>query len=519
MATTPPAPRQLVSQVSDRYRAGWRRFWSGFTSGQKATTVLAVAGLVIAVIVLSTQMTSTSYQPLFTGLQPQTASQITAKLTAAKVPYQLTSGGATVEVPAGKVDQERLAMAAAGLPQAGSGAGLSILDKEGITTSQFTQQADYQRAIQDELEQTIDSIQGVQGSQVEIVMPSDTAFALGNNQTPSASVMLQLQAGTTLSPGQVSSVAHLVASAVPNLTASAVTVADNSGALLYGPGLPSSPSVTPATTVGYDNSMDASLSSMLDQIVGPGNAVVRVSAVLNSATSHTVTNGLQLSPKGATVSTPASVKTTTERFAGTGAALGGVLGTNTTNTGTGKSTYSKASRQTSYETGVSKTTVDQPPGQVASESVSVVLSALPKGVTTAKVRQAVSAAAGLTPADTISVVRIPFSNALSKQASAQAKQLAAAKARATLVGYAKTGVAVAAILVALVVLWRKSKAKAPTPVPAQTALAFQPAAAPAPALTAQLPAVEAAPAPQFDNDAASRVLRAWMDESNRQGAS
>lgn len=513
MATTSPA--QLVNQVSDRYRAGWRRFWSGFTSGQKATTVIAVAGLVIAVAVLSTQMSSTSYQPLFTGLQPQTASQIASKLTSSKVPYKLTNGGSTIEVPSGKVDQERLAMAAAGLPQAGSGAGLSILDKEGITTSQFTQQADYQRAIQDELESTIDSIQGVQGSQVEIVMPSDTAFALGNNQKPSASVMLQLQPGTTLSSDQVSSVAHLVASAVPNLTASDVTVADNSGALLYGPGLPSSPSVTPATTMGYDNAMDASLSSMLDQIVGPGNAVVRVSAVLDNATTHSTTNGIELSPKGTAVTTPSSVKSTTERFAGTGTALGGVLGTNTANAGAGKSTYSKTSKQTLYETGVSKTTTDQPPGQVSSESVSVVLSALPKGVTTAKVRQAVSAAAGLTPADTISVVTIPFSNALSKQASTQAKQLAAAKAKAQLIGYAKTGLAVAAILIALAVLWRKSrKKKSPAALPAQSPTLFQPVAAPA-VLTAQLPAVEATPVPQVDHDAASRVLRAWMEDSGR----
>lgn len=519
MATTSPAPRQLVSQVSDRSRAGWQRFWSGFTSGQKTTTVIAIGSLIVAVIVLSTRMTSTSYQPLFTGLQPQTASQITAKLTASKVPYKLADGGSTVEVPPGKVDQERLAMAAAGLPQAGSGAGLSILDKEGITTSQFTQQADYQRAIQDELEATIDSIRGVQGSQVEIVMPSDTAFALGNNQKPSASVMLQLAPGTTLSSNQVSSVAHLVASAVPNLTASDVTVADNAGALLYGPGLPSSPSVTPATTLGYDNTMDASLSSMLDQIVGPGNAVVRVSAVLNSATSHTVTNGLELSPKGATLSTPSSVDTTTERFAGTSAALGGVLGTNTTNTGGGKSTYSKTSKQTSYETGVSKTTTDQPPGQVSSESVSVVLSGLPKGVTTAKVRQAVSAAAGLTPADTISVVAIPFSNTLTKQASAQAKQLAAARSRAELIGYAKTGLAVAVIIGALVVLWRRSKKKASVPGPTEAELVYQPAVVPAPALTAQFPAVEAAPVPQIDHDAASRVLRAWLEEASKQGAS
>jgi len=117
------------------------------------------------------------------------------------------------------------------------------------------------------------------------------------------------------------------------------------------------------------------------------------------------------------------------------------------------------------------------------------------------------------------VVAIPFSNTLTKQASAQAKQLAAARSRAELIGYAKTGLAVAVIIGALVVLWRRSKKKASVPGPTEAELVYQPAVVPAPALTAQFPAVEAAPVPQIDHDAASRVLRAWLEEASKQGAS
>lgn len=513
MALAPYSPRQIAGQALPKYKESWQRFSSGFTPGQKAVTLATVVGLVLAAVVLSTQMSKPSYQPLFTGLQPSSAAAITAQLKSSGVPYKLAAGGATVEVPAAKVDQERLALAAAGLPQAGSGAGLSILDKEGITTSQFTQQADYQRAVQDELQNTIDSIQGISASQVEIVMPTQTAFALGNAQSPSASVMVDLAPGATLTSAQVGSIAHLVSSAVPSLAASKVTVADSNGDLLWGPGVQNGPAAALSAAQGYDSAAEASLSSMLDQIVGTGNADVRVNAVLSTATTKTVTKGLELTPKGAPVRSASNVSTSKETFTGTNAALGGVLGTNTvTPTGAGKSSYTKTSGQTSYETGVQDVTVSQPPGQVLHESVSVVLSALPKGTSLANVRQAISAAAGLSPADTLSVVAIPFSQVLAKQAASQAKKEAAAAAKAQLYSMVKVAVAVLAIVLALLVLWRKSTKRAAPP----QALDYIPR--PPEPLPLQQPTIESAPAPELDRDVASRVLRSWLEEVPSAGA-
>ena len=508
MALAPYTPRQMAEKFPPKYQEAWRKFSSGFTPGQKAVTLAALVGLVVAAGVLSTQMSKSSYQPLFTGLQPSSAAAITSQLKSSGVPYRLAAGGATVEVPVSKVDQERLALAAAGLPQAGSGAGLSILDKEGITTSQFTQQADYQRAVQDELQNTIDSIQGVSASQVEIVMPTQTAFALGNAQNPSASVMVDLAPGTTLSSGQVQSIAHLVSSAVPNLRASDVTVADNNGDLLYGPGVQSGPAASLSAAQSFDSAAEASLSSMLDQVVGPGNAAVRVNAVLGTATTKTVVKGLELTPKGVPVRSPSSVSTSKETFTGTNAALGGVLGTNTvTPAGAGKSNYIKTSNQTGYETGVSDVTTSQPPGQVQHESVSVVLSALPKGATVAQIRQAVAAAAGLTPADTLSVVAIPFSTVLAKQAAQQAKAEAAATAKAQLYDMVKIGAVAVVIALALFVLWRKSRGRT-APVPQLAYIPLRPEVGP----PTQATAVEGNEIPELDKDVASRVLRSWLEE-------
>lgn len=509
MALAPYSPKQIATQALPRYKEAWQKFSSGFTPGQKAMTLATLLGLLVGALVLSAQMSKQPYEPLFTGLQPSSAAAITSQLASQKVPYKLADGGASILVPAGKVDQERLALAAAGLPEQGSGAGLSILDKEGITTSQFTEQADYQRAIQDELQSTIDSVQGVSASQVEIVMPSQTAFALGNAQSPSASVMLDLAPGATLSPGQVDAIAHLVASAVPDLRASEVTVADNNGDLLYGPGVQEGPAATLSAEQSYDSAVEASLSSMLDQVVGPGNAEVRVSAVLDSATTKTVTQGFELSPKGAPVRVANNVSTSKETFSGSGAALGGVLGTNTLTNGAGKSTYTKTDNQTSYETGVSQVSIDQPPGQVKSESVSVVLSALPKGATVAEIRQAVAAAAGLTPADKLSVVVVPFSNELANLAKSQAKAEAAARSEAQLESIAKTAAVVALIGLALFVLWRKARKRPPLPQLAY----IPPPAEVEPPPTRPLAVAEGQGAPELDHDVASRVLRAWLEEA------
>jgi flagellar M-ring protein FliF len=515
MALTAYTPGPVTSRAAAHYKQSWQRFSSGFTPGQKAVTAVALLGVIAAVVVLASLMSSTSYQPLFTGLQPASAAAIVNQLQSSKVPYKLADGGATVLVPASEVDQERLALAADGLPQAGSGAGLSILDKEGITTSQFTQQADYQRAVQDELANTIDSIQGIASSQVEVVMPSQSAFALGNSAPPSASVMVDLQPGASLTQGQVSSIAHLVASAVPGLNAGNVTVADNNGDLLYGPGAPSTSPGSSAAAESFDSAEEASLQSMLDQIVGPGNATVRVSAVLETASTKTSVQGVQLGKGGVPASVPTQVSSSKETFSGPGGALGGVLGTNTVSpVGGGKTTYSKTSTQQQYETGIFNTTTDQPPGQVKSQSVSVVLSSLPKGASLAGLRQAVSAAAGLTKADTLSVVVVPFSKALQDQAAAAAKAQAAASAKAQLYSLVKVAVVVLAIATALVVLWRKSRKKGPA---GPELLAKAPVVEISGPPTQELPALgqeTRAEEPQWEPDEVARVLRSWLSQGS-----
>ena len=175
-----------------------KKFADGFTTGQKAVVLVGIAIVVAIVFVVSSMTSKPTYGVLFTNLSASDAGSITTKLASAGVPYQLADSGSVIEVPQNMVDQERIAMAQAGLP-ANSTVGLSLLSSVGITTSQITQQADYQAALQGQLEQTIEAINGVQTAQVNLALPPTDVFAVGGNQTPTASVIVTLNNGVTLS--------------------------------------------------------------------------------------------------------------------------------------------------------------------------------------------------------------------------------------------------------------------------------------------------------------------------------
>src|SRR5947207_7970249 len=111
---------------------------SGFSSGQKVVTGIAVVALLGGFMMFSSWASKPSYTPLFTNLQPSDAAAITQKLTSAKVPFKLADGGHSVLVPQGDVYQQRITLSAAGLPSGGT-QGYALLDKEGITSSEFRQ--------------------------------------------------------------------------------------------------------------------------------------------------------------------------------------------------------------------------------------------------------------------------------------------------------------------------------------------------------------------------------------------
>ncbi len=161
--------------------------------------------------------------------------------------------------------------------------GFELLDNQKFGISQFAEQVNYQRALEGELERTIQSISTVQSARVHLAIPKQSVF-VRDSETPSASVMVSLYPGRVLDEGQVVAITHMVASAVPELSAHNVTIVDQDGNLLTqattGNGLD-------ATQLKYVKQVEHDTQQRIDAILAPlfggGNAHSQVSADIDFA--------------------------------------------------------------------------------------------------------------------------------------------------------------------------------------------------------------------------------------------
>lgn len=171
------------------------------------------------------------YRPLYGRVAEQDAPAIVDALQAAGINYKLDQNSGAILVPARDVHNARLQLASQGLPQSG-GMGYELLQRDqGFGTSQFMENARFNRALETELARSIASLQGVESARVHLAIPKQSVFIRERSQ-PSASVLVNLYAGRSLSEGQVAAVVHMVASSVPELMHERVTVVDQRGRLL-----------------------------------------------------------------------------------------------------------------------------------------------------------------------------------------------------------------------------------------------------------------------------------------------
>src|SRR5690242_10067190 len=296
---------------------------STMSLGQKVVIGLLTVGLVLGGFFFYSWITKPTYAPLFSNLAASDASAIVDQLNSQGVAYQLADGGQTVMVPQDQVYNLRLSLSGKGLP-AGDGTGYSLLDKQGITTSQFQQQVTYQRAVEGELAKTLEAIHGVNAAVVHIAMPKDTVFT-DDQGKPTASVLLDLSPGTHLAGEQIQAVTNLVSSSIEGMSPTDVTVADSSGEVLSAAGTGLTAAAGDARTQmesDTENRLQQKAQQILDSIVGPGNATASVRADLNLDQANQ-TSETYAYPSN---TPPVSQSSSSETYSGTGSAVGGVLG-------------------------------------------------------------------------------------------------------------------------------------------------------------------------------------------------
>jgi flagellar M-ring protein FliF len=449
----------MMSQIAPAARRVLGGF-ARFTAGQKAATICTVLVLAVGGFLFAGWAGKPAMAPLYTNLASTDAGAIVEKLNAAGTAYELADGGQTIMVPQDKVYDLRLTMSGEGLP-AGKDTGYALLDKQGVTTSEFMQQVGYQRALEGELSTTIKAIDGVQDATVHLAVPKQDVFT-DDASKPTASVLVTTLPGRPLSTNQVQAVVHLVSSSIVDLEPAQVTVADAAGNILSAGGdeaLDTVGSTRAQQTQQFEQRMNGSLQRMLDQIVGSGHAVVKVTADLDFDQTDTKSQTYVADPK----LPPLSESKTSETYAGSGPPGGGVLGPDNVAVPAGSDktgTYAQSTETRDNAVGVVTETRRTAPGAVRRLAVAVLLdSKTAEGVDSAAVQTLVSSAVGLDAkrGDTLAVTALPFGdNGAAAAEQATAAERAAAR-RTELISQGKTGAMVLAVLVLLLGAWRSSR--------------------------------------------------------------
>lgn len=262
-------------------------------SAQKkiAMTVTAVA-IAAGVTGLFIWAGNRTYLPLMTNLSPEDSANVLKILREKNIPFKVDSTGKNISVSPENIDQLRMDLAIQGMPQS-SVVGYEVFDKTNLGQTSFVQKVNQKRALEGELMRTVNSIHGVRRSRIHLAIPQKSTF-VEDSKKPSASVVLDLEPGTTLSEKQIYGIGNLVARAVEGLEPNEVSIVDSLGKTLSKNAGDSLSQLTASQNEfkqSVERQMERSIEEMMSRIVGDGHVVARVTADLdfNSVSEKQVT--------------------------------------------------------------------------------------------------------------------------------------------------------------------------------------------------------------------------------------
>jgi flagellar M-ring protein FliF len=461
--------------------------WKQLGLNQRVSLALAAAVVVAGFVALIFWSRRPDYQLLYGRLGEKDAAAIISQLETQNIPHQIAAGGGAVYVPSDQVYHLRMELAAKGLPS-GDGVGFEIFDKGQFGLSDFVQRTNYMRALQGELSRTISELHGVRSARVMIVQPENRLLLVDQGIKPTASVFVEL-AGNRLETEAVNAIRNLVANSVQGLQPDQVAVVDNQGRVLS-EDLKQDPALgNAASQMRYRQQIEDYFSkkveTMLAQVIGPGNAVVRVSAEIE--TDSTTLTEEKYDPEGQVVRTQTITEDTTNT---TESKTGGVVGVsanvpdkntaNETAKPTSTNEQSRKNRTTTYEINRTTTNTVRTPGSVKTLTAAVFIAQRTPGADGQAVKRTaeelnslrqlvinalgVHAAAGQSLDAIVSLQEMPFQI---PSVSAQVAQIQKETRVATWLETASRYVAVAIGLVVLALFWKMVGRQKPETVPVE----------------------------------------------------
>ena len=423
-----------------RWFVAFLTFWASLKLWQRASLFFATFLVLAAIVLLVFMAGHTNYEPLFAGLDVSDQAAIVNYLKENNIPYRLDPAGNAILLPGTNVYETRLALAQEGLPKGGS-TGFELFDDSKMGMSEFQQKIAYTRAVEGELERTISRMDAVDSARVSVVIPEQRLF-LEQQQPSTASVLLRLKPGTSLGPIQIKSIVHLVSHSVANLKPEDVTVVDTNGRNLSDMVSDSmylySQDGTANTVTSlqremerqHERELETKARNMLEQVFGPGTAVVKVKVDLDfDRRTNSLVEYRPLGPDNPQ-GIPRSTEKGEETYAGTGQPVTGTPGTTTNipgyaiNTQNVNSDYSKSNTTTNYEITTHKSDQVVTPGGIRRLTASVLVDGEIDETGLGELRELVASAIGFSEArgDSLVVKSMKFSTAFADAIADQMRQ-------------------------------------------------------------------------------------------------
>ncbi len=266
-----------MSAVAELSQApGWSSKLSTLNRTQRMRFGVGIA-LMVAVAIAAVVLGRTpDWRVLYTNLGDKDGGAVIAQLSTMNVPYKNSDGGA-IMVPSDRVNDVRMRLASLGLPK-GSVSGFELMENSRFGMTQFQEKLTFQRGLEGELTRSIQALSSVQSARVHLALPNQNGF-FREQQKPSASVLVSLHPGRALDRNQLAGIVHLVASSVPELTPSAVSVLDDTGKLLSGaPENGAGDAQQLQYTQQTEQMLNRRIMDILEPIVGRDNVKAQVSA-------------------------------------------------------------------------------------------------------------------------------------------------------------------------------------------------------------------------------------------------
>ena len=262
---------------------GFIRVFNGLPIGKRIALGAVGVFMLVGILLTAHLSSGDDYTLLYSNLSQDDTLAVTEKLKERLVPYKLENGGKVIMVTTKNIYQLRLELAGEGIPS-GGGIGFELFDQSTFGMTEFIQNLNFRRALQGELQRTINSIGIVKSSRVHIVIPKDSFFE-EDRKKASASVVLELRGNRRPSDEQIDSILNLVASSVEGLASNNITIVDNKGNLLSFPEEDSDMHRLTVKQMEYksaiETGMESRIRTMIERISGRGKVVVRVSAKVN----------------------------------------------------------------------------------------------------------------------------------------------------------------------------------------------------------------------------------------------